>query len=66
MGAMGEGHTVIQKSWDCVPCYNKNKGCNGKGGSKCLDAISVEEVVSVLEPRMKLILNNRYLHSSRA
>jgi len=65
-GPWGEGHTVIQKSWDCVPCYNKNKGCNGKGGSKCLDAISVEEVTSVLEPKMELILNNRCLHSSRA
>lgn len=40
-------HVVIQKSWQCVPCGKK--GCNGKGVSKCLEQLTLEEVMPVLD-----------------
>jgi heptosyltransferase-3 len=46
-GPWGDDHTVIQKSWDCVPCGKK--GCNGGGVSKCLEQLTIEEVVPVLD-----------------
>ncbi|MGB5219277.1 MAG: putative lipopolysaccharide heptosyltransferase III [Smithella sp.] len=56
-GPWGEGHEIIQKDWPCVPCGEK--GCDGTGRSRCLDELSVEEVTAVLEPRIKLILQER-------
>ena len=42
------GHVVIQKAMDCVPC--REKGCRGSGRSECLEKLSVDEVVAVVEP----------------
>ncbi len=39
-------HTVIQRTWDCIPCGND--GCNGSKISKCLDDIKPEEVLDVI------------------
>lgn len=40
---------IIEKSTDfpCIPCYRD--GCNGSKQSKCLDAVTVEEVVGEIE-----------------
>ncbi len=43
-------HTVLQKGWDCVPCGKD--GCNGSKISKCLHAITPEEVISVLKEKL--------------
>ena len=42
----GEGHHVIHKEWSCVPC--RQKGCNNSEVSRCLDELSVEEVIPVI------------------
>ena len=52
-GPWGSGNTVIQKSWDCVPCGKE--GCKGEGRSKCLDDLSIEEVISVVGSKMDSI-----------
>jgi heptosyltransferase-3 len=38
----GDGHEVIVPDLSCAPCYQK--GCEGKGWSRCLDELSVETV----------------------
>ncbi|HOO89205.1 MAG TPA: putative lipopolysaccharide heptosyltransferase III [Syntrophales bacterium] len=53
-GPWGENHAVIQKDWPCVPCGKK--GCEGTGRSRCLEELSVEEVKTVLDRKMKSIL----------
>ena len=45
-GPWGEGHLVIQKDWDCVPCGLD--GCEGSKVSRCLTELSPEEVVDLL------------------
>lgn len=60
-GPWGEGHTVIQKSWKCVPCGKK--GCNGEGRSRCLDELSIEEVIPVIESRINIVLSYKELDS---
>ena len=52
-GPWGEGHTVIQKEWPCVPCGRQ--GCEGKGRSRCLDELTVAEVIAVLDPQIEKI-----------
>ncbi|MBN1663362.1 MAG: glycosyltransferase family 9 protein [Deltaproteobacteria bacterium] len=39
---VGEKHTVIVSPMDCVPC--RQKGCDDKGISKCLEELAVEDV----------------------
>jgi heptosyltransferase-3 len=56
-GPRGEGHIIIQKDWPCVPCGKK--GCEGSGESRCLKELSIDEVVAVLEPKLKTILRER-------
>jgi heptosyltransferase-3 len=46
-GPWGEGHLVIQKDWDCVPCGQD--GCEGSKVSRCLEAITPEEVLGAME-----------------
>jgi len=46
-GPWGEGHLIIQKDWDCVPCGRD--GCEGSKVSRCLTELSPEEVVDLLE-----------------
>lgn len=43
-----KGHVVIQKAMDCVPC--RQKGCRDSGLSDCMENLSVDEVVAVVEP----------------
>uniref|UniRef100_A0A7C3V179 Putative lipopolysaccharide heptosyltransferase III n=1 Tax=Desulfobacca acetoxidans TaxID=60893 RepID=A0A7C3V179_9BACT len=43
----GEGHLVIQKDLDCVPCGRD--GCEGTKVSRCLTELTPEEVVAQLE-----------------
>jgi len=44
----GQGHVVIRKAMDCVPC--RQKGCHDSGLSKCLESLSVDEVIAEIEP----------------
>ncbi len=53
-GPWGEGHLIIQKDWPCVPCGKK--GCEGSGESRCLKELSIDEVITVLEPKLKSVL----------
>lgn len=50
-GPFGEGHSVVQKSWECVPC--RKKGCDDDGlWSRCLQELSLGEVVAAVELQM--------------
>ena len=42
------GHVIIRKAMDCVPC--RQKGCHDSGLSKCLESLSVDEVIAEIEP----------------
>jgi heptosyltransferase-3 len=57
-GPYGGNHVVIQKEWDCVPCIRK--GCNDSGKSRCLDELTVEEVITIIEGKMNSILSHRH------
>ena len=46
-GPWGEGHLVIQKGFDCVPCGQD--GCEGTKVSRCLVELAPEEVLAALE-----------------
>jgi heptosyltransferase-3 len=46
-GPWGEGHLVIQKDWDCVPCGRD--GCEGSKISRCLTELEPEEVLEAME-----------------
>lgn len=43
----GEGHLVIQKNYDCIPCGKD--GCQGSKISRCLTELTPEEVVAQME-----------------
>jgi len=45
-GPWGEGHLVIQKDWECVPCGRD--GCQGSKISRCLTEISPDEVLAAM------------------
>jgi heptosyltransferase-3 len=53
-GPYGENNVVIQKEWDCVPCIRN--GCNDSGKSRCLDELSLEEVIGAVEPQLRSLL----------
>jgi|UniRef100_A0A7C5AMQ3 heptosyltransferase-3 len=42
-GPWGEGHLVLQKDWECVPCGKD--GCQGSKVSRCLVELSPAEVL---------------------
>lgn len=44
-------HIVIQKDWECIPCGKD--GCEGTKISRCLEEIKPEEVVAVIEKKLK-------------
>ena len=46
-GPWGDGHTVIKKDWECVPCGKD--GCNSSKRSLCLEAIAPEEVKNAID-----------------
>lgn len=43
---LGEEHRVIVPEMPCVPCHQK--GCDGSGQSRCLEALSAEAVKSAV------------------
>jgi len=45
-GPWGEGHLVIKKDWECVPCGQD--GCEGSKVSRCLAELSPEDVLERL------------------
>jgi lipopolysaccharide heptosyltransferase II len=47
----GEEHVVVQKDLPCVPC--DRKGCNGIGMSRCLEELTVVEVMAAVTKQMK-------------
>lgn len=50
----GTNHNVVYKSLPCVPCHQK--GCQGSGFSRCLDELTVDEVMSAVERQINNIL----------
>jgi len=57
-GPYGQNHTVIQKQWECVPC--RKQGCNGQGISRCLEELTIDEVITVLESKIKDIIGQSF------
>jgi heptosyltransferase-3 len=45
-GPWGEGHLVLQKDWDCVPCGKD--GCQGSKISRCLVELEPHEVLDAM------------------
>lgn len=43
----GEGHLVIKKDWDCLPCGRD--GCEGSKISRCLTELTPEEVLAKMK-----------------
>jgi len=43
----GDGHLVIKKDWDCIPCGVD--GCSGSKISRCLTELTPEEVLHRME-----------------
>jgi len=43
-------HTVIQQSWECVPCGQD--GCDGSKKSHCLDELTPDKVISILQQQI--------------
>ncbi len=46
-GPWGEGHLVIKKDWECLPCGKD--GCEGSKVSRCLVELTAAEVLQRLE-----------------
>lgn len=51
---IGPGHVVVHKDLPCVPC--RQKGCDGSGISRCLDALAVDEVIAAVASQLTAIL----------
>ncbi len=47
----GQGHMVVRKEFPCVPC--RQKGCNGSGTSRCLDELTVEQVLTAVAAQLE-------------
>jgi lipopolysaccharide heptosyltransferase III len=45
-GPWGEGHLVIKKDWECLPCGRD--GCEGSKVSRCLVELTPEDVIAQL------------------
>ncbi len=43
---VGEAHQVVTTDMDCSPCYQK--GCEGRGHSRCLENMSIDEVQTAI------------------
>lgn len=50
----GKEHCVVQKKLPCVPC--NLKGCQGSGISRCLEELTVEEVIPVVKGQIDKII----------
>lgn len=49
-------HTVVQKDWDCIPCGKD--GCDSTKISRCLEEISTESVIKILDKKINHIRQN--------
>jgi len=47
----GEQHEVIFKDLPCVPC--RQKGCNHSGVSRCLEELSIDELIPVVDANIR-------------
>ena len=47
----GKEHHVVHKALPCVPC--NQKGCQGGGFSRCLEELTVDEVMAVVKHQIK-------------
>lgn len=50
----GPEHIVVQKNFSCLPC--RQKGCEGKEYSRCLDELSLDEVLPSIHKQLKPFL----------
>lgn len=50
-GPIGKEHRIVHPDLDCTPCHEK--GCNGKGWSRCLDELTPERVKTEIEKALK-------------
>lgn len=50
---VGEQHRVVVPEMECVPCYKK--GCDGKGWSRCLEELTVEQVKGQIREALEKI-----------
>lgn len=55
----GNRHAVIQSKLPCVPC--RQKGCANSGVSRCLDELSVAEMMATIGP----MLDRQFRHHAR-
>ncbi|OGP73233.1 MAG: putative lipopolysaccharide heptosyltransferase III [Deltaproteobacteria bacterium RBG_13_58_19] len=46
-GPWGQGHLIIKKDWDCIPCGQD--GCQGSKTSQCLTQLTPEEVLEKMD-----------------
>lgn len=49
----GKQHYVVQKNLPCVPCHKK--GCQDNGISRCLEELTVDEVMPIVKDQIKKI-----------
>jgi heptosyltransferase-3 len=47
----GPEHLVVHRNLSCVPC--RQKGCDGKEQSRCLDDLTVAEVMSAVATQIE-------------
>lgn len=50
---VGGQHLVVRKDFPCLPC--RQKGCDNREQSRCLDELTVQEVVAPLSAHLKAI-----------
>jgi heptosyltransferase-3 len=48
---IGENHRVVVSPLPCVPCFRK--GCDGQGKSRCLDDLTVGEVMETIRAALR-------------
>ena len=49
----GKGHRVVYKDLTCLPC--NQKGCQGSGISRCLEELTVDEVIPAVKDQINEI-----------
>jgi heptosyltransferase-3 len=53
---VGNNHKIVLPDLECVPC--RNKGCNGKGESRCLEELTAVQVKKVIQESLEGILKS--------
>jgi len=48
---IGGNHRVVVSSLPCVPCFRK--GCDGQGKSRCLDELTVDDVMKTVREALR-------------